>query len=243
MPYKVKLNVFEGPLDLLLHLIEKQEVDIYDIPITIITEQYLQYIKAMEEIDLDNVSDFLVMAATLIAIKAKMLLPQPKKENGDEEVQEEDPREALVRHLLIYKKVKLVAEALRDMEFSKRRKVSRPIEKEQYVAHLFPHLPVTGLSFQELLDALHKLLEELEPEKIHLLERKKLFVRNQMDLIMNKVRKSKVVLFKDLFIEDTGILEVIITFLALLELTRAQKIKINQEEMFGQIVISLNIRR
>ncbi len=236
MQYQVELGVFSGPLDLLLHLIEKQELDIYDIPIAIITEQYLQYIKGIQEIDLDNVSDFLLMAATLLSIKAKMLLPKHKR-TEEFIIEDEDPREELVRHLLTYKKIKEAAEILKQLERQQRKRIARPIDKEKLVAQLFPDIPVIGLGFEELLSALANLLKKSEPEKVHLIERRKIFIEEQMKIIIKKINKSKRLLFSELFTGKPSIIEIIVTFLAVLQLSRLQKIRITQEQAFGHIAV------
>jgi len=240
MDYKVNLECFQGPLDLLLHLIEKQELNIYDIPISVITDQYLSYIEDLGEIDLDFACDFLVMAATLLSIKAKMLLPKPKKEILDEEADEDDPRNLLVQHLLSYKKIKEAAQVLKDIERQQRLKVARPIDKEFFVSVLFPDMPVAGLGLGELLEALEKLLIKAEPEKAHIIHKKQYFIRNQMNVVLNIIKKRKRLLFNELFITDPSILEIIVTFLAVLELSKMQKIKVVQEDVFGQITILQN---
>ncbi len=236
MDYRVNLEVFQGPLDLLLHLIEKQELNIYDIPISDITEQYLSYIKNIEELNLDNACDFLVMAATLLSIKAKMLLPKPKKSDDNNAEDEEDPRDVLVQHLLNYKKVKEAAGFLKELEKEQRKKLTRPIDKEQFICHLFPDTPVVGLGIKELMQALEKLMKD-ESNNIHLIQKKEYFIEDQMKLILSKTHKANRIIFKDLFINKPSILEIIVTFLALLELVKQRKILVIQEEIFGQITI------
>ncbi|KUO50504.1 MAG: hypothetical protein APF76_07575 [Desulfitibacter sp. BRH_c19] len=237
--YKVDLELFQGPLDLLLHLIEKQELNIYDIPIAVITEQYLAYIQNLDELDLDFACDFLVMAATLLSIKAKMLLPKPKKEIIHEEMEDDDPRHALVQHLLSYKKIKEAAQILKGIEKQQRLKVSRPIDREHLISILFPEFPVTGLGVDELLKALEKLLKETEPEKAHIIH-KQYFIKNQMAVILTNIKKRQRLLFQELFASRPSIAEIIVTFLALLELSKLQKVKVIQEDVFGQITILKN---
>lgn len=237
--YKVDLDLFQGPLDLLLHLIEKQELNIYDIPIAVITEQYLAYMQNIEELDLDFACDFLVMAATLLSIKAKMLLPKPKTETLQEGV-ETDPRHALVQHLLTYKKIKEAAQLFKNIEKQQRLKISRPIDKEHIVSILFPEFPVTGLGVAELLKALERLIKEAEPEKSHMVQKRQYFIKNQMALILTNIKKRQRLLFQELFISRPSIAEIIVTFLALLELSKLQKVKVIQDDVFGQITILKN---
>ena len=240
MDYKVNLECFQGPLDLLLHLIEKQELNIYDIPISVITDQYLSYMEDLDEINLDFACDFLVMAATLLSIKAKMLLPKPKKEMLNEEEDEDDPRSLLVQHLLSYKKIKEAAQILKNIERQQRLKVARPIDKEYFISVLFPEMPVTGLGVDELLRALEKLLSKAEPEKAHIIQKRQYFIKNQMNMILNATKKNERLLFSELFAYHPSVLEIIVTFLAILELSKLQKIKVVQEEVFGQITILKN---
>ena len=240
MDYKVNLECFQGPLDLLLHLIEKQELNIYDIPIAAITDQYLSYMENLDEINLDFACDFLVMAATLLSIKAKMLLPKPKKEVPNEETEEDDPRNLLVQHLLSYKKIKEAAQVLKDIEKQQRLKVARPIDKEYFISVLFPEMPVTGLGVSELLDALEKLLSKTEPEKAHIIQKKQYFIKNQMNTVLNIIKSRERMLFSELFASQPSILEIIVTFLAILELSRLQKVKVVQEDVFGQITLLKN---
>lgn len=240
MDYKVNLECFQGPLDLLLHLIEKQELNIYDIPIAVITDQYLSYIENIEEINLDFACDFLVMAATLLSIKAKMLLPKHNKEVNIEEAEEDDPRSTLVQHLLSYKKIKEAAKVLKDIEKQQRLKIARPIDKEYFISVLFPEMPVTGLDIYELLGAFENLLKKTEPEKVHIIQKKQYFIKNQMKIILSAVKNRERLVFSELFVSQPNILEIIVTFLALLELSKLQRIKIIQEDIFGQITILKN---
>lgn len=240
MDYKVNLECFQGPLDLLLHLIEKQELNIYDIPISVITDQYLSYIENLDELNLDFACDFLVMAATLLAIKAKMLLPKPKKEIIHEEAEEDDPRSTLVQHLLSYKKVKEAAQILKGIERQQRLKIARPIDKEYFISVLFPDMPVTGLGVDELLGSLENLLKKTEPEKAHIILKKQYFIKNQMNVILDAIKSRKRLLFSELFVSHPSVLEIIVTFLALLELSKLQKIRVVQEDVYGQITILKN---
>ena len=235
--YNVSLEIFTGPMDLLLHLIDIQELDIYDIPISIITEQYLEFIKNKKVLDLDNLSDFLLMAATLVSLKAKMLLPMSSKTGvADEAI--EDPREELVQHLLVYKKIKEAAEILRCIEKQQSLLIARPVEQEQIVAQLFPNIPVKGLGHQELLAALDSLLKQARKgDSIIGVAEKSFYVEKQMELIIDQAIKKKKLLFYDLITDPCNILELIVTFLALLELVRMQKIQLVQKKSFESIIL------
>ena len=160
MAYQIRLEGFEGPFDLLFHLIEKNEVDIYDIPIAKITEQYIEYIEAMQMFDLDVASEFLVMAANLLSIKARMLLPKPPPEEQDPDTDAEDydPRDELVEKLLEYKKYKLAAGYLQEKETYMGKVYTRPNEPEMF-AHLFrEENPLQGVSMDSIMEALQEVL-------------------------------------------------------------------------------------
>mgnify|MGYP000693717369 CR=1 FL=1 len=252
MAIPVKLPVFEGPLDLLLHLIDKNKIDIYDIPIVEITNQYMDYIKAMEREDLNVMSEFLVMAATLLDIKCKMLLPKEVTEDGEEkevneEGEEEDPRAELVQQLLEYKMYKYMSYELRD----RMNEASRSVYKE-------PTLPREVLEYRTPVDT-SELLSQISLAKLHTIY--KMILKRQEDKIdpirsrLGKIEKEEVSLpdkmtyveqfavkkrrfsFRDLLESQPGKAHVIVTFLAILELMKTGKIRISQEELFGDILI------
>ena len=241
----VKLNVFEGPLDLLLHLIEKNKVNIYDIPIVTITEQYLAYINDMEEEDLEVMSEFLVMAATLIKIKSKMLLP--KEEEGSEE--EEDPRDELVRRLLEYKMYKYAAYELKDMEFdgAKAYYKSSTIPDEVKCIHervdtseLIRERDITLERLNEIFKSvLKKQVDKVDPirSKFKNIEKEEISLEKKMSEIREEVRGLKGISFRTLLRMQPTRANIIVTFLAILELMKVGSITIRQEELFGDIVV------
>ncbi len=239
----VKLTAFEGPLDLLLFLIEKNKVNIYDIPIVTITEQYLQYVNEMQDNDLDVMSEFLVMAATLIRIKAKMLLP--KQENDEEE--EEDPREELVRRLLEYKMYKYAAYELRDMEMDASRAVYKkptiPKEVKQFKQEVDPVALVDGMTLAALNDifksVMRKQIDKIDPirSQFSKIEKEEVNIEDKMQEIRETVRGLKGISFRTLLEMQASKINIIVTFMSVLELMKVGAITIRQEELFGDIVI------
>ncbi len=239
----VKLTAFEGPLDLLLFLIEKNKVNIYDIPIVTITEQYLAYVNQMEQNDMDVMSEFLVMAATLIRIKAKMLLPSQEKEDEDEE----DPREELVRRLLEYKMYKYAAYELRDMQMDAGmavyKKPTIPKEVKQYKEEIDPAALVDGMTLAKLQEifksVMRKQVDKMDPirSKFGTIARDEVTVEDKMNEIRETVRGLKGISFRTLLDIQASKLNVIVTFMSILELMKVGAIMIRQEETFGDIVI------
>lgn len=238
-----KLQVFEGPLDLLLHLIEKNKVDIYDIPIVTITEQYLEYVGQMQENDMDVMSEFLVMAGTLLQIKSKMLLPKEEKE----EVEEEDPRAELVRRLLEYKMYKYAALELKDMELDASRnlykKTSIPKEVLNYKEEVDPVELVDGMTLSMLNDIfksiMRKQVDKLDPirSKFGTIEKEEINIEDRMIQVREQVRGLKGINFRTLLELQPTKMNIIITFMSILELMKVGAIIIRQEEIFGEIVI------
>jgi len=238
--YQIKLAVFEGPFDLLFHLIEKNEVDIYDIPIAGITEQYLEYLATMQMLDLELASEFLVMAATLLSIKARMLLPKPPVE-ADEEGEEftRDPRDELVERLLEYKKFKQLAEFLKERETCQEKVYTRPNEEEMFV-HLFSEEnPLEGISLDNLMEALKEVLERAAEEELAgEITRDEVTIRDKMKEIMHRLFfQPKGIAFRDMFRQRATRVEVVVTFLALLELIKLGKARVHQSKSFGEIMI------
>lgn len=233
MPYQVKLGVFEGPLDLLLHLIRKNELDIYDIPIAIITQQYMEYLRLMETLNLDIAGEFLVMAATLIYIKSRTLLPSIADETDDEEV---DPRVQLVQQLLEYKRFKEVAHQLREYEEVREEIFTRQVQQLEDVSS-----DETGsleVSLFELLRCVKKVMERVgQADAYEIAAPINITVEQQSELILNKLLIHKQLDFEDLFDGQKTKIEVIVTFLALLELIRHQQLRVYQATPMGQILI------
>jgi len=239
--YKIVLPIFEGPFDLLFHLLDKNEMDIYDIPIAKITQQYLEYIQTMQQMDLEVASEFLVMAAKLLSIKAKMLLPKPtKEENPDEDDLGADPRDELVARLLEYRKFKMVAEHLQDMAKEQGRIYTRANDEEMYM-HLFnEENPLEGVSIFDLLDALKDVLDRVDEEvpKAREIPREEVSIRDKMrEVLRRMVFHPNGLAFRELFVKSTTRVEVVVTFLAVLELIKLQKIQIHQSRLFGEIMI------
>jgi len=238
MKYQIKLEVFEGPFDLLFHLIEKNEVDIYNIPIAEITHQYLDYLEEMQSLDLEIASEFLVMAATLLSIKAKMLLPKPPKVLEEEEL-EEDPRDELVERLLEYKKYKIVAEFLHQQEEHQGKVFFRPNEEEFFLSMFADKNPLEGVRLEDLKAALIKILSKnIDLVPIIEIPREEITIKKKMEEI-TKILESFPggISFSDLFSSPVSKIEVVVQFLALLELMRIQKIKVSQTFVNGDIMI------
>ncbi|WP_345786535.1 segregation and condensation protein A [Thermincola ferriacetica] len=241
LAYQIKLPVFEGPFDLLFHLIEKNEVDIYDIPIATITEQYLEYLAQMQMLDLEIASEFLVMAARLLHIKARMLLPKPPREPADdeEEVELEDPRDELVERLLEYKKFKQVADFLKQREEEQEKIYVRPNEEEMFI-HLFSEEnPLEGIDLSKLLKALKEVFQRAEQvETTGEIPRDEVSIRDKMREIRRRLFfLPRGISFKDLLASQASKVEIIVTFLALLELIKLKQVKVSQPKVFGEIMI------
>lgn len=233
MSTRVQLDIFEGPLDLLLHLIKKNEVSITDIPIAAITEQYLATLDLMQTLNLDVAGEFLVMAATLVHIKSRMLLPA-----GDEEDDEEegvDPREELIRRLLEYQRFKDAADQLEQREILTRDVFARCTARAEEIGPSVFH----EVSVFELVGALQRVLERLPKESVHEITLDKITVREKMTLLLDTLRASGRVLFDSLFGEAKTRMDVVVTFLAMLELVKVRALRIFQDELSGPIVIEV----
>jgi segregation and condensation protein A len=225
----VKLERFEGPLDLLLHLIKRDEIDIYDIPIAHITQQYLAYIELMRSLDLDIAGEFLVMAATLMRIKAKMLLPLPA---AGEEEDEGDPREELVQRLVEYRQFKEAAGTLKLREEERRLLYERgmlPGEDET------GPLPLAPATLFDLLDALNRVMARLPEAVVYEVRGEVYDVEDKMSMIARMVAEEGALQFSNLMLRCRARAEVIVTFIALLELVKLGHIAVVQSELFGDI--------
>ncbi|HTL71478.1 MAG TPA: segregation/condensation protein A [Candidatus Eisenbacteria bacterium] len=236
MSYKIRLDIFEGPLDLLLYLIKKEELNIYDIPITRITEQYLEHLNLMELLDLDVAGEFLVMAATLMQIKSRMLLP-PDPEGV--ETDQEDPRAELVRRLLEYKAFKEAAERLRDFEGKRGGLFTRTDVEPELDGGDSPFFEV---SLFELISAFSKVLKFIPKEMFHSVMKDEFTVAEKVHEIFHRLVNQPSIRFSSLFREAKNKIEAITTFLALLELIRLKEVTIAQEAHFEDILISRNVR-
>ncbi len=233
MSYKVKLEVFEGPLDLLLYLIKKNEIDIYDIPIAAITEQYLEYIELMRMLDLNIAGEFLVIAATLIHIKSKMLLPPDEKDLLPEE--EEDPREELVRRLVEYKKFKEVAGILQDLEGQRKKMFTRDIPFEVEPGEVF-----FEASLFDLITAFTRVLKDVPKEIFQEIIKDEFTVEQKVHDLLHMLVETPAMSLFDLFKNSKNKPEIIATFLAVLELIRLKEILVVQKQNFSDIEIIRN---
>ena len=241
MSYNVSLESFEGPLDLLLHLIQKQKIDIYNIPIAEVTEQYLQYLQAMQEFDLEIACEFLLMAATLIAIKARMLLPRTTIhdegiENEDEDI---DPREELVNRLIEYQKFKDAAEQLKVKQAKQALFYTRPLGPTYLQSAFKKNNPLKDISLEDLIAVLTVVLTEVSQED-EVKEIKKTTVTvnekiSYLELLLSQEPQGLV--FQNLFTDNTPAITVVVTFLALLEMVRLKKVLIVQTASFGPLRI------
>lgn len=237
MSYEIKLDMFEGPLDLLLHLIKKNEVNIYDIPIALITQQYLEYIDLMKTLNLDIAGEFLVMAATLIHIKSKTLLPPSETDEDDEDG--EDPRAELVRRLTEYRKFKDAAMFLEEKESTWRDVFKREDSTSEYGA---PEQEAMLFDFSlfDLVDALKGVIERLPEKGAIEFASEELSVKDRMNVILERIENIESLLFAELFDKDKTKMAVIATFLALLELVKLRLVKIQQVKEFDVIRIFKN---
>ncbi|RDU22976.1 segregation and condensation protein A [Anaerosacchariphilus polymeriproducens] len=243
MGIPVKLQVFEGPLDLLLHLIDKNKVNIYDIPIVEITKQYLEYIKEMQRQDLNIMSEFLVMAATLIDIKSKMLLPAEVNEDGEEE----DPRQELVEKLLEYKMYKYMAFELKDCQVGAQKVLfkepSIPKEIEDYKAPIDMNELIGDLTLSKLQtifkSIIKKQVDKMDPirSKFGKIEKEEISLEEKMRYIENYLKDHLEFSFRQILEEQCSKIHIIVTFLAILELMKTGKITISQEYTFHDIKI------
>jgi len=234
--YTVKLDAFEGPLDLLLFLIRKNEVNIYDIPISLVTEQYLQYIAIMQELNLDVAGEFLVMAATLIHIKSKTLLPRPP--TADEAAaDDEDPREALVRRLLEHQKYRAAAELLHEREILRGAQHMRPDERVAAVAgdDYEPELEVDLFS---LMAAFRGVLERASRKPRMVIPPEQISIEDRIAQLLSRLSETEACGFDDLFADGDGSKPfLIVTFLALLEMIRLKLVRAFQAAAGGEIRI------
>ncbi len=237
MNYEIHIEAFEGPFDLLLHLIRVNEVDIYDIPIAEITAQYLNYLRAMEAMDLDIASSFVAMAATLLAIKARMLLPKPVQEEDSEEPG--DARDELVKDLLEYMRFKEAAQTLDAIHKQQTRFYSRPNEEELYLNLFADDNPLDGKTLDDLMQAFTVVLQKVKGrEEVLDIPYEQITIKDKIDQIYQLLCQEKNgFAFSSIFDDCNSKMEIIITFLALLELARLCVLKIKQNKSYAQIYI------
>ena len=232
--YSIKLDIFEGPLDLLLYLIKKNEIDIYNIPVALITEQYLEYLKMIKALNLDLAGEYLVMAATLIHIKSRLLLPPPE----EPEEEEEDPRAELVRQLLEHKTFKEIAENLAERPLLERDVFTRsavlpedtdkPVEAEEELIEA---------SVFDLIEAFHRIISQMDKKDLIEIDLEKLSLTDIINEVMDQLTLKKNLTFEDLLQGKRERRRIIYTFLAILELIKLRMIKAYQTSMFGGIRI------
>lgn len=244
MSISVKLEAFDGPLDLLLHLIEKNKIDIFDIPIVDITEQYMEYVEQMETKDMDVMSDFLVMAATLLRIKSKMLLPAQVNEEGEEE----DPRAELVERLLEYKMYKYASYELKDRQLDASRMLFKESTIPDEIVDFREEIDVGSLLSDVTLsklqrifkDMMKKQVDRIDPirSKFGKIEREQVSLADRMLYIEEYAMRHQRFNFRTLLEEQTGKITLIVTFLGILELMKVGKLKIVQENVFDDIWIT-----
>jgi segregation and condensation protein A len=227
MSYHVRLTQFEGPLDLLLHLIRRDKINIYDIPISHITREYLSYIEIMQELRLEVAGEFFVMAATLMRIKVQMLLPR-----RPEDEEEEDPREELVRNLLEYRKFKEAASHFAEKENDRRKVFTRPAAR-----------PTAGgeepvlmeVSIFDLVDAFKKVMDDLKKQISYRIEKESCTVEEKIGHIRGRLNGRSEILFTELFSGKTDRVEIIVTFLAILEMVRLGELSARQMKSGGDV--------
>jgi segregation and condensation protein A len=247
MELSVHLEAFDGPLDLLLHLIDKNKVSIYDIPIADITDQYLEYLDSMRQADLDIMSEFLVMAATLLDIKSRMLLPQEKNEEGEEV----DPRSELVERLLEYKMYRSISEELADLQKeaaplyyhdpdipSEVRTYEEPVDIDELLDGLT--LKDLGRVFESVLRQKENRVDPIR-SKFGKIEKEEVSLEDKMQELSVYAKSHRKFSFRQLLSGQSSRIQVIVTFLSILELMKTGQIRIRQEEAFGEIEITSNL--
>lgn len=237
MPYKVKLETFEGPLDLLLFLIKKNEVDIYDIPISTITHQYLEYIDIIKMLDIEAAGDFIYMASTLMRIKAQMLLPRTEIEDDLEQV--EDPRQELIYRLLDYKRFKKVANDLANKENKARHFYPRGDFKFEHGNIQEEIDNISKVSLYDLISAFQRLSQRREKVTFHRVQELTVSMEERIDYILSELEKKTTMLFSSLFKQTDDKIVWIVTFIAILELIRQNQIQATQNRVFGEIQLVL----
>ncbi len=234
LPYQVRLEKFEGPLDLLLHLIKENRINIYDIPIALITQQYIDYLEQMRSLNLFVAGEFLVMAATLLHIKSRLLLPVDERPPDEDDGP--DPREELVRRLLEYKQFK---EAARELDDRGRRWRDVFLRDPEPLPEPEPdELTSEDLSLFDLVSALQSIIARTPSSPLIEIIPDHLTVRNQMTSILDMMETRESLTFEELFTGEVTRITVIVTFLALLELIRLRTVRVYQAELFGSILVS-----
>lgn len=241
MDYSIKINEFEGPLDLLLHLIKQSNIDIYEIEISEITKQYLDYINKMEELNINVASSYIVMAAELMEIKSKSLLPKKEEEQVDEE-EETVSKENLINKLIEYKKYKELTPSFKEMEEERQNiYIKSPEKLNNYLDEIIVNN--NDNSIDDLVEAFKKFLERKNLEKpiTTKITNREYSVKERKHNIRNILREKKKVLFTELF-EEHNTSFIIVTFLSILEMTKEKEISIKQDTNFSNITIELKVK-
>jgi segregation and condensation protein A len=234
---KVQLEIFEGPLDLLLYLVRKEEVDIYEVNLTKMATQFIEYVRLMKELDLDIAGEFLVMAATLMYIKSRELLPKNQQPDMPEEEEEEDPRWELIRQLVEYKKFKDAAARLQEREHLQEQIYARVPGRPDFAVE--PANVRPEVSIFDLVNAVNSVLKRFgQREQSRDVFEDKWTVSEKIEMIGTLLRERNRLLFSELFETAMHRTEIIVTFLALLELIRMKQLRVAQEEAFSEIEIS-----
>lgn len=242
MEYQVKLEKFEGPLDLLLHLINRLEIDIYDIPMAEITEQYLAYVHTMQELELDDASEYLVMAATMLSIKSNMLLPNHDQPEEDYIYEEEDPRDELVEQLIEYKKFKEASVTLKNKEADRSLMYTKPpCDLSEYTGEVGTEPILGDVTLADMLGAYHKLIrrKKLQKPLQTKISYQEISIEDRMTEVLQQLstQANRISFYEFFPYEDKE--HVVITFLAMLELMKRNEIIVEQTNMFGDIFLSL----
>lgn len=227
--YRVQLNNFEGPLDLLLFFIKRDELEIYDIPISYITSQFLEYIHVLEELDLDVASEFILMASMLMSIKARMMLP--REDSEDDELDESDPRYELVQRLLEYKRYKEMSEKMADMDDETRKKYMRGYPEADNVEQQATGEALQDVTMFDLIAAFKKVLQDIERKNIvHHVEKVSTTVEEQAEFVLNRLQERGRQTFMEVCATLKNKIYVVVTFLAVLEMIKEQQINLFLEE-------------
>ncbi len=237
MDYKIMINEFEGPMDLLLHLIKKSDINICDISIEEITKQYLDYINEMEKLDLDIASEYLIMAAELIEMKSSILLP---KQEIEEDEYEEDPREKLIRRLIEYKQYKEKLPEFKQLEMDRKQVFSKDPSDLSHFKIVEENIDLGDIGIEDLMNAFNKFLErkKLEQPLNTKITKKEYSVGERSTEIKNILKQKKKIEFEELF-EEVNKDYIVVTFLSILTLAKKQELKITQDNNFSKIILSL----
>lgn len=237
MDYKIMINEFEGPMDLLLHLIKKSDINICDISIEEITKQYLDYINEMEKLDLDIASEYLIMAAELIEMKSSILLP---KQEIEEDEYEEDPREQLIRRLIEYKQYKEKLPEFKQLEMDRKQMYSKDPSDLSHFKIVEENIDLGDIGIEDLMNAFNKFLErkKLDQPLNTKITKKEYSVGERSTEIRNILKQKKKIEFEELF-EEVNKDYIVVTFLSILTLAKKQELKITQDNNFSKIILSL----